>query len=144
MHSYSVRKLVPSTVLSFRIVTKCRVTVYVLNIFVENLSPAFRKIIRLEKPCMNVFPDFSQVQDPQWIITAAAMLLLLSRIGVALDNGRTENRRGVTHAWLPEKTFQNYDATIITGHRVGLNENKVRLVDDRGQPSDKGNAIFSG
>ena len=49
MHSYSVRKLVPLTVLSFRLVTKCRVTVYVLNIFVGNLSPAFRKIIRLEK-----------------------------------------------------------------------------------------------
>ena len=64
MRSYSVRKLVPSTMLSFRIVTKCRVTVYVLNIFVENLSPAFRKIIRLEKLCMNVFPGFSRVQDP--------------------------------------------------------------------------------
>ena len=70
MRSYSVRKLVPSTMLSFRIVTKCGVTVYVLNIFVGNLSPAFRKIIRLEKPCMNVFPGFSQVQDPRGIISA--------------------------------------------------------------------------
>src|SRR5271154_4909331 len=71
MRSYSVRKLVPSTVLSFRIVTKCRVTVYVLNIIVGCLSPAFRKIIRLEKPCMNVFPGFSWVQDPQGIISAS-------------------------------------------------------------------------
>ena len=39
-----------------------------LNIIVGCLSPAFRKIIRLEKPCMNVFPGFSQVQDPQGII----------------------------------------------------------------------------
>ena len=69
MRSYSVRKLVPPTMLSFRIVIKCRVTVYVLNIFVESLSPAFRKIIRLEKPCMNVFPGFSRVQDPRGIIT---------------------------------------------------------------------------
>ena len=49
MRSYSVHKLVPPTVLSLRIVTKCRVTVYVLNMFVGNLSPAFRKIIRVEK-----------------------------------------------------------------------------------------------
>ena len=33
------------------------------------LSPAFRKNIRLEKPCMNVFPGFSQVQDPRGIIS---------------------------------------------------------------------------
>ena len=62
MRSYSVRKLVPLMVLSFRIVTKCRVTVYVLNIFVGNLSPAFRKIIRLEKNPVwmffLVFPGF--------------------------------------------------------------------------------------
>ena len=74
MRSYSVRKLVPLTVLTFRIVTKCRVTVYVLNIFVGNLSPGFRKIIRLEKPCMNVFPGFSRVQDPQGIINAPSHL----------------------------------------------------------------------
>ena len=36
------------------------------------LSPAFRKIIRLEKPCMNVFPGVSRVQDPRGIINAQA------------------------------------------------------------------------
>ena len=65
MRSYSVCKLIPPTVLSFRIVTKHRVIVYVLNIFVGSLSPAFRKIIRLEKTCMNVFPGFSRVQNPR-------------------------------------------------------------------------------
>ena len=75
MRSYSVRKLVPLTVLGFRIVTKCRITVYVLNIFVGSLSPAFRKIIRLKKPCMNVFPGFSRVQDTQGIITVATFYL---------------------------------------------------------------------
>ena len=69
MCSYSIRKLIPPTVLSVRIAPKCRTTVYMLNIIVGCLFPAFRKIIRLEKPCMNVFPDFSQVQDPQGIIT---------------------------------------------------------------------------
>ena len=39
------------------------------------LSPAFRKIIRLEKPCMNVFPGFSQVQDPRGIITGFLKLM---------------------------------------------------------------------
>ena len=65
MRSYSVHKLVPLTVLSFRIVTKCRVTVYVLNIFVGSLSPAFRKIIRLKK---TLYECFSWVQDPRGII----------------------------------------------------------------------------
>ena len=68
MHSYSIRKLIPLTMLSVRIVPKCRTTVYMLNIIVGCLSPAFRKIIRLEKPCMNVFPDFSQIQDSRGII----------------------------------------------------------------------------
>ena len=58
MRSYSVRKPVPPTVLSFRIVTKCRATVYVLNIFVGNFSPAFRKIIRLEKTLYKCFSWF--------------------------------------------------------------------------------------
>ena len=74
MRSYSVRKLIPPTVLSVRIVTKCRITVYVLNIIVGSLSPAFRKIIRLKKPCMNVFPGFSQVQDPRGIIIVISYL----------------------------------------------------------------------
>ena len=55
-----------------------------------------------------------------------------------------DNRRGVVHARLPEKTFQNYDTTIITGHRAGLDENEAGLVDDKGQPLDKGNAVLSG
>ena len=55
--------------LSVRIVPKCRTTVYMLNIIVGCLSPAFRKIIRPEKPCMDVFPDFSWVQDPRGVIS---------------------------------------------------------------------------
>ena len=73
MHSYSVCKLVPPTVLSFGIVTKCRVTVYVLNIFVGSLSPAFRKIIRLKKnlyECFSwFFPDSGSLRDHQHIDT---------------------------------------------------------------------------
>ena len=69
------------------------------------------------------------------------MLLVLPNIGVVLDNSRMENRRGVTHARLPEKTVKNCDTTIVTGHRVGLNENEARLVGDRGQPFNEGNAI---
>ena len=61
-----------------------------------------------------------------------------------LDNGRMENRRGVAHARLPEKTVQNCNAAVITGHRVELDKDKARLVGDRGQPSNKGNAILSG
>jgi len=74
MRSYSVHKLVPLTVLGFRIATKCIITVYVLNIIVGNLSPAFRKFIRLEKPCMNVFPGFSWVQDPRGIIITSTLM----------------------------------------------------------------------
>ena len=80
MRSYSVRKLVPSTVLSFRIVTKCRVTVYVLNICVGNLSLAFRKIIRLEKPCMDVFPGFSWVQDPEGRVDDRGIVKYIPRV----------------------------------------------------------------
>ena len=58
--------------LGFRIVTKCIISVYVLNIIVGNLSPAFRKFIRLEKPCMNVFPVFFRVLDPRGIINTSA------------------------------------------------------------------------
>ena len=83
------------------------------------------------------------VEEPQEF-TTAAMLLSLPTIGVALNNGGTENRRGVTHARLPEKTFQNYDTTIITGHRAELDENEAGLVGDKGQPLDKGNAVLSG
>ena len=77
-------------------------------------------------------------------MTAAATLLSLPSIGVTLDNGRMENRRGVAHARLPGKTVQNCDATVLMGHRAGLNENEARLVGDRGQPSNEGNAILSG
>ena len=81
MHSYSIRKLVSLTVLSVRIVPKCRTTVYtMLNIIVGCLSPAFMKIIRLEKPCMNVFPDFSQVQDPRGIIISSTLRSWLSSV----------------------------------------------------------------
>ena len=66
------------------------------------------------------------------------MLSSSPSIGVMLDNSRTENRRGVTHDRLPEKTIQNCDITVVMGHRVGLNENEARLVGDRGQPSDEG------
>ena len=76
--------------------------------------------------------------------TATAVLSSLPSIWVALDNSGMENRRGVSHAQLPEKTFQNYNATVITGHRAELNENKAGLVGDRGQPSDKRNAILKG
>ena len=34
--------------------------------------------------------------------------------------------------------------TIIMGHRVRLNENEARLVGNRSQPFDKGNAVLSG
>ena len=77
-------------------------------------------------------------------MTATAVLLSSPNIGVMLDNGGMENRREVTHAQLPEKSVQNCDATIVMGHIAGLNENDARWVGDRGQPSDKGNAILSG
>ena len=77
-------------------------------------------------------------------MTAAAVLSLLPSIGATSDNGRMENSRGVTHARLPEKTFQNYGATIIMGHIVGLDENKARLAGKIGQPFNEGNAILSG
>ena len=70
------------------------------------------------------------------------MLSSSPSIGVMVDNGRMENRRVVAHAQLPEKTIQNCDATIITGHRAGLDKNEARWPGDRGQPSDKGNAIL--
>ena len=41
-------------------------------------------------------------------------------------------------------SFQDYDATIIMGHIAGLDKNKARLVGNRGQPFDKGNAILKG
>ena len=72
------------------------------------------------------------------------MLSSSPRIGVALGNDGMENRRGVAHARLPEKSVQNCDATVVTGHRVGLDENDARWVGDRGQPSDEGNAILKG
>ena len=77
-------------------------------------------------------------------MTATAMLSSSPSIGVALGNGRMENRRGVAHARLPEKSVQNCDATIVTGHIVGLDQNEARWVGDRGQPSDEGNAVLSG
>ena len=61
-------------------------------------------------------------------MTTAAMLSVLPSIGVALDNGGTENRRGVAHAPLPEKTIYNCDTIIITGHRAGLDKNEARWV----------------
>ena len=83
------------------------------------------------------------VEDPREL-TAAAVLLSSPSIGVTLDNGGTENRRGVAHARLPEKSVQNCDASVVTGHIAGLNENEARWVGDRGQPSDEGNAVHSG
>ena len=83
------------------------------------------------------------LDDPREL-TAAAMLSSLPGIGVMLDNGRMENRRGVTHAQLSEKSVQNCNTTIVMGHRAGLDENEARWVGDRGQPSDEGNAILSG
>ena len=77
-------------------------------------------------------------------LTTAAVLSLLPSIGVMLDNSGTENRRGVAHAQLPENTIQNCDATVIMGHRAGLDENEARLVGDRGQPFDEGSAVLSG
>ena len=55
-----------------------------------------------------------------------------------------DNRRGVVHARLPEKTIQNCNTTIVMGHRAGLDENDAGLVGDKGQPLDKGNAVLSG
>ena len=43
-----------------------------------------------------------------------------------------------------KKTVQNCDTTVVTGHIAGLDENDARWVGDRGQPSDKGNAVLSG
>ena len=64
MRSYSVCKLVPPTVLSVRIVPKFRTTVYMLNIIVGCLSPAFRKIIRLEKTLYEwFFPGSGSPRD---------------------------------------------------------------------------------
>ena len=83
------------------------------------------------------------MEDPREL-TATAMLLLSPNIGVMLDNGGTENRRGVAHARLPEKSVQNCDATVVTGHIAGLDKNDARWVGDRGQPSDEGNAVLSG
>ena len=83
------------------------------------------------------------MEEPQELSTAATLSSLPS-IWVTLDNSRTENRRGVAHARLLKKIFHNYDATIIMGHRVGLDKNEARLVGDRGQPSDKSNAILKG
>ena len=83
------------------------------------------------------------MEEPQEL-TAAAVLPLSPSIGVALDNDRMENRRGVAHAQLPEKFVRNCDATIVMGHRAGLDENDTRWVGDRGQPSDEGNAVLSG
>ena len=93
MRSYSARKPVPPTVLSVRIVTKCRITVYVLKIFVGNLSPAVRKIIRLEKPCMNVFPGFSRVQDPQGIINEQLLAGWKGGAAGGDNNERAEERK---------------------------------------------------
>jgi len=64
------------------------------------------------------------VEEPQEL-TTAAVLSSLPSIGVMLDNGRTENRRGVAHARLPEKFVQNCDATVVMGHRVGLTRTKL-------------------
>ena len=61
-----------------------------------------------------------------------------------LDNSGMQNRRGVAHAQLPEKFVQNCDATIVMGHRAGLDKNDARWVGDRGQPSAKGNAVLAG
>ena len=55
-----------------------------------------------------------------------------------------QNKRGVAHAQLPEKFVQNCDATVVMGHRAGLDKNNARWVGDRGQPSDEGNAVLSG
>ena len=46
------------------------------------------------------------MEEPQEL-TIAAVLSLLPSIGVTLDNSGTENRRGVAHAQLPEKSVQN-------------------------------------
>ena len=83
------------------------------------------------------------VEDPQKL-TPVAVLSSLPSIGVMLDNGGTENRRGVAHARLPEKSVQNCDATVVTGHIAGLDKNEARWVGDRGQPSDEQNAVLSG
>ena len=83
------------------------------------------------------------MEEPQEL-TAAAVLSLLPSIGVTLDNSGMENRRGVACARLPEKSVQNCDATVIMGHRAGLDENEARWVGDRRQPSDEGNAVPSG
>ena len=83
------------------------------------------------------------MEDPREL-TTAAVLSSSPNIGVMLDNSGTENRRGVAHARLPEKSVQNCDATVVTGHIAGLNKNEARWVGDRGQPSDEGNAVLSG
>ena len=83
------------------------------------------------------------MEEPQEL-TATAVLSSSPSIGVALGNGGRENRRGVALARLPEKSVQNCDATVVTGHIVGLDENDARWVGDRGQPSNKGNAVLSG
>ena len=59
------------------------------------LSLAFRKIIRLEKTCMNVFPGFSWVQDPQGIINDHSLLdwrKIIKRASVCFENTCTQYR----------------------------------------------------
>ena len=63
MHSYSVHKLVPSTVLGFRIVTKSRITPNMLNMIAGCLFPAFRKFIRLKNPVWMFFPGSGSLRD---------------------------------------------------------------------------------
>ena len=69
MCAYSVRKLAPLTMVGFRIITKSRIAGNMLNIIGECLILAFRKFIRLKKPCMNVFPGFRIPVGSSTVIT---------------------------------------------------------------------------
>ena len=93
MHSYSVCKLISSTVLGFRIVTESGIAGNMLNIIGGCLSPAFRKFIRLKTPCMNVFPGFRipEGSSSASTVMAASMSTLKSKVGLA---GVTQKENG--------------------------------------------------
>ena len=100
MHVYSVRKLVPLTVLDFRIITKSRIVVNMLNIIDGCLILAFRKFIK------TLYEWFSRVQDPQGIISGRLEMGFLARLvrwntwaDKAMEQ-RVEIAKAYPEAWL--------------------------------------------
>ena len=62
MHVYSVCRLIPLTVLGFRIITKSRIAV---NITAECLFPVFRKFMRLKNHVWMFFLGSGSLRDHQ-------------------------------------------------------------------------------